>query len=83
MDSVIELILLLLIICFSIITVEIRNLIRAVIFFALTCISIGVLFWVLGAYYVAVFQMSVYAGAMVVLFLAVILLTHREEREMK
>ncbi|MEN2974619.1 MAG: NADH-quinone oxidoreductase subunit J [Candidatus Caldarchaeales archaeon] len=83
MNGFLEIILIISIVCFSILTVEVKSLIHAVIFFALMCIMTGVLFWILGAYYVAVFQMLVYVGAMVVLFLAVIMLTHREERELK
>lgn len=78
-----ELFLLILVLVLSIITIEIRSLFRAILVFAVMCTSIGILFWLLGAYYVAVFQLLIYAGAMVVLLLAVIALTAGEEREMK
>ncbi len=72
-----------LILVLSIIAIEIRSLFRATLVFAVMCTSIGVLFWLLGAYYVAIFQLLIYAGAMVVLLIAVIALTAGEEREMK
>lgn len=71
------------VILLSILTIEVKSLFRATVVFAVMCISIAVLFWVLGAYYVAVFQLLIYAGAMVVLLLAVIALTSGKEREMK
>lgn len=70
------------IIVLSILTIEVRSLFRATLFFAVMCISIAILFWMLGAYYVAVFQLLIYAGTMIVLLLAVIVLTAGEEREM-
>lgn len=72
-----------LIIVFSILTVEVKNLFRATLIFAVMCISIAILFWMLGAYYVAVFQLLIYAGAMIVMLLAVVALTAGKEREMK
>jgi NADH:ubiquinone oxidoreductase subunit 6 (subunit J) len=44
------------------------------------CISLGALFWVLNATYVAVFQLLVYAGAVIVLFIATVMLTARKEQ---
>jgi len=44
------------------------------------CITIGALFWLLNAPYVSVFQLLVYAGAVIVLFIATIMLTAREEK---
>jgi len=43
------------------------------------CVAIGILFGLLSASYVMVFQLLVYAGATMVLFLAVVMLTEREE----
>lgn len=83
MQEIFEVFLTGLIICLSILVIEVKNLFRASIIFAIMCISTAVLFWYLGAYYVAVFQLVVYAGAMVVLLLAVIALTSGKEREMK
>jgi NADH:ubiquinone oxidoreductase subunit 6 (subunit J) len=43
------------------------------------CISIGGIFWLLNAPYVAVFQVLIYAGAVVAIFLAAVMLTTRKE----
>jgi NADH:ubiquinone oxidoreductase subunit 6 (subunit J) len=43
------------------------------------CIAIGALFWLLNAPYVAVFQLLIYAGAIVALFLATVMLTMHKE----
>jgi NADH-quinone oxidoreductase subunit J len=59
--------------------VEIRNILYAVIVFSGMCITIGALFWVLNAPYVAVFQVLIYAGAVVTIFLAAIMLTSKKE----
>ncbi len=59
--------------------VEIKNILHAVIVFAGFCITIGALFWILNAPYVAIFQLLLYAGAVVAIFLAAIMLTSRKE----
>jgi NADH:ubiquinone oxidoreductase subunit 6 (subunit J) len=59
--------------------VEIRNILYAVIVFSGMCITIGALFWVLNAPYVAIFQLLIYAGAVVTIFLAAIMLTSKKE----
>ena len=43
------------------------------------CVTIGALFWLLNAPYVAVFQLLIYAGAIVALFVAAVMLTTRKE----
>jgi len=43
------------------------------------CVAIGAIFWLLNAPYVAVFQILIYAGAVVVLFIATVMLTTRKE----
>jgi len=68
---------------FALLSIEVKNLFHAVIFFALMCISIGAIFWMLNAPYLAVFQLAVYAGAVVALLLAAVILTVGKEREMK
>lgn len=83
MQEVLEVFFISLTIILSVITLEVRSLFRASIIFAVMCISVAILFWILGAYYVAVFQLLVYAGAMIVLFLAVVALTAGREREIK
>ena len=54
-----------------------KDLIYAVLFFCLMCITLAALYWVFNAPYVAVFQLTIYAGAVVALFVATIMLTAR------
>ncbi|MFQ5758692.1 MAG: NADH-quinone oxidoreductase subunit J [Candidatus Bathyarchaeia archaeon] len=61
-------------------TVELKDMLHAVICLCGMCISMGALFWLLNAPYVAVFQLLVYAGAVIVLFIAVVMLTTRKEK---
>jgi len=68
---------------FALLSTEVKNLFHAVIFFTLMCISIGAIFWMLNAPYLAVFQLVIYAGAVVSLLLATVVLTVGKEREMK
>jgi len=63
----------------ALLTVELRSILYAVISFCGMCISIGALFWLLNAPYVAVFQVLIYAGAIVTIFLAAIMLTTQKE----
>jgi NADH-quinone oxidoreductase subunit J len=59
--------------------IELKNLLHAAISFCGMCIIIGALFWLLDAPYAAVFQLLVYAGAVVTIFLAAVMLTTRKE----
>ena len=63
---------------FAILTVELKDLLHTVISLAAMAVSIGALFWILNAPYVAVFQILIYAGAIVVLFIAAVMLTRRK-----
>jgi len=63
---------------FAILTVELKDLLHTVLSLAAMAISLGALFWLLNAPYVAVFQILVYAGAVVVLFVAAVMLTRRK-----
>ncbi|HML03268.1 MAG TPA: NADH-quinone oxidoreductase subunit J [Candidatus Bathyarchaeia archaeon] len=60
-------------------TVELRDILHAIISFCGMCITIGALYWLLDAPYVAVFQLLIYAGAIVALFTATVMLTTRKE----
>jgi NADH-quinone oxidoreductase subunit J len=64
----------------ALLTVELKDLLHASICLCGTCITIGALFWLLSAPYVSVFQLLVYAGAVIVLFIATVMLTKREEK---
>jgi NADH-quinone oxidoreductase subunit J len=50
-------------------TIAVRELTRAVALFAVFNVSISMIYYLLGAPFVAVFQLLIYAGAVTVLFL--------------
>jgi NADH-quinone oxidoreductase subunit J len=60
-------------------TIEAKNILHGVICFCGMCISIGGIFWLLNAPYVSVFQILIYAGAVVAIFVAAIMLTTSKE----
>jgi NADH-quinone oxidoreductase subunit J len=62
----------------AILTVELKDLLYAVIALAAMSVSLGALFWLLSAPYAAVFQILIYAGATVVLLVAAVMLTSRK-----
>jgi NADH:ubiquinone oxidoreductase subunit 6 (subunit J) len=66
-----------LMIIFAILTIEMRDLLYSIFFFALMAISIAAFYWFLNAPYVAVFQLLIYAGAVVGLLVSAIMLTSR------
>lgn len=66
---------------FALLAVEFEDLMKAIWSFFFMCVSIAVIFWTLGAPYVAIFQLLIYAGAIVILFLATIMLTGRGSYE--
>jgi NADH-quinone oxidoreductase subunit J len=63
----------------TIFVIEAKNILHAVIGFCGMCIAVGGLFWLLNAPYVSVFQILIYAGAVVGLFLAAVMLTTNKE----
>lgn len=65
----------------ALLTVELKDMLHAVICLFGMCIAIGALFWLLCAPYVSLFQLLVYAGAVIVLFIVTIMLTAREENQ--
>jgi NADH-quinone oxidoreductase subunit J len=82
MNEELQIALMLLTIIFAIGTVEVKKLLYAVLSFCAMCICIGALYWLLGAHYVAIYQILVYAGGIVALFIAAITLTSlKEERK--
>lgn len=66
---------------FAVLTVVVKDLLYAMLFFALMSISIGGFYFVLKAPYVAVFQLLIYAGAVVVLLLVTVMLTTKKEAQ--
>ena len=79
MLDLIAIICLILTLILAILTIELPNLIYAAFSLCGMAITIGLLFGVLSAPYIMLFQLLVYAGATVSLFLAVIMLTKRQD----
>lgn len=79
MLDLIAIICLILTLIFAILTIELPNLLYAAFSLCGMAITIGLLFGVLSAPYIMLFQLLVYAGATVSLFLAVIMLTKRQD----
>lgn len=63
----------------GLVTVELRDILYAILSFCGMCITVGGLYLLLNAPYVAVSQLLIYAGAIVALFIATVMLTTREE----
>jgi NADH:ubiquinone oxidoreductase subunit 6 (subunit J) len=78
--EVLQLVLMFFALVLAFLTVEVKRILYAVISFSGMCVVIGALFWILDAPYVAVFQILIYAGAVVTIFLAAIMLTSQKER---
>ena len=64
----------------ALLTVELKDILHAILCMCGMSISIGALFWLLSAPYVAVFQLLVYAGAVIALFTTTVMLTKRTEK---
>jgi NADH-quinone oxidoreductase subunit J len=77
--DILQLSLMLVTLAFAIFTIELKNLLYAVLSFSAMCITIGAIYWLLNAPYVALFQVLIYAGAVVTLFLAALTLTRLKE----
>lgn len=75
----IEVILLLLIIISGILSIEVKSLVKSVMFLFIFTLSLGILFFVLGAFHVGLFQILAYSGGVIALFIMVIMLTRRVE----
>ncbi|MEM3404485.1 MAG: NADH-quinone oxidoreductase subunit J [Nitrososphaeria archaeon] len=54
----------------AIMSIESRDIVRSILYFLLFNVVVGAIIYLLGAPYVAVFQLLVYAGGVSVLFLA-------------
>jgi NADH:ubiquinone oxidoreductase subunit 6 (subunit J) len=66
-------------ILFALFTIEAKNILHAIIGFCGMSITIGGIFWLLNAPYVSVFQILIYAGAVVAIFIAAVMLTTSKE----
>ena len=70
MEAAIHLILIIVTLVFSILAVEIKDLLKAILAFMAVNIAMSVIFYILGAPYLSVFQLLIYAGAITILLLA-------------
>lgn len=79
-NDMLQIALIILTVLLALLTVELKDMLHAILCMCGMCINIGALFWLLSAPYVAVFQLLVYAGAVMVLFIATVMLTARKEK---
>ena len=79
-SGLLENVLIISVILLAFLTVELKDMLHAVISLCGMYIIVGTLYWLLNAPYVAVFQLLVYAGAVMVLFVATVMLTVREDQ---
>jgi len=75
----IEILLIISVIVLAVLAVELKNLLHSVVCLGGMCIMMGILFGILNAPYVMAFQLLIYAGATMVLFLTVVMLTERDK----
>ncbi len=75
--DIVQGVLLILICALAGLAIELPDLLYAIISLGGMAVAMGSLFWLLNAPYVAVFQVLIYAGAVVVLFIAAVMLTKR------
>lgn len=80
LEDLAHLVLLAVAIVMAVLTVEAEELLYAAMSLLGMCVALGILYWLLFAPYVAVFQFAIYAGALVVLFVSVIMLTRRSKK---
>ena len=66
-------------IIFAILTIELKDLVYMVFSFAIMSVAIGSFYFLLNAVYLGMFQMLVYAGAVVAMAIAAIILTRGRE----
>lgn len=68
-------------IAFALGVAGLKNLLYAALSLGAMCLCLGALYWTLYAPYVGLFQMLIYGGAIVVLFVAVIMFVRSEGNE--
>ncbi|MHA2364382.1 MAG: NADH-quinone oxidoreductase subunit J family protein [Candidatus Hodarchaeales archaeon] len=79
MDFIIFIIIAVITLILAILTLEVKDLTHAILFLASTFLGIAGLYLLLMAEFLALIQMSVYAGGVIVLFLFALMLTRSEE----
>ncbi|MEM2739374.1 MAG: hydrogenase subunit MbhD domain-containing protein [Candidatus Bathyarchaeia archaeon] len=61
----------------AILALEFEDLLKSIVSFGAMCFSIAIIYWILNAPYVAVFQALIYGGAILALFLAAVIAVGR------
>ncbi len=74
-------ILLAIVVLTALLAVSVPNIVYAVLFLLCTNVSLGILYYMMGAPMVSVFQLAIFAGAIVVFFLITVILTRGGEAE--
>jgi len=74
-------ILLVIVVITALLAVSVPNIVYAVLFLLCTNVSLGILYYMMGAPMVSVFQLAIFAGAIVVFFLITVILTRGGEAE--
>ncbi len=74
-------ILLAIVVITALLAVSVPNIVYAVLFLLCTNVSLGILYYMMGAPLVSVFQLAIFAGAIVVFFLITVILTRGGEAE--
>lgn len=77
MIGVLETVLCAISIILAILIIRIENTIHAILALLFFMLAIGILYFLMGSSYVAVFQIAIYSGAMTILFLVAEYLTRR------
>lgn len=63
----------------ALLALEFEDLLKSVVSFGVMCFAVAILFWLLDAPYVAVFQALIYGGAILALFIAAVVVLGRGE----
>jgi NADH-quinone oxidoreductase subunit J len=78
-SEVVQIVLIAATLVFAFMTAGLKDILYAALSLGGMAICMGVLFWTLNAPYVALFQMLIYGGAVVVLFVSVIMFVRSDE----
>lgn len=79
LEAVLALIMMAVAVIFAILTLELKDLVYMVFSFAVMSVAIGSYYFLLNAIYLGIFQMLIYAGAVVAMAIAAIILTRGRE----
>lgn len=71
-EIILHMALIFLLLLFALLSIELKDLTKAILSFSIFSIFLAIIFYILRAPYVAVFQLAIYAGAVTILFLAAI-----------